>query len=86
MSLATHASTYCPVQHFILNFKHGYEYHQHFQKPLSFAVVGEKNPALTLRINNNGIQNVLELAVQHKLQVGSQLLAIAVFSGTRKSH
>ena len=35
----------------------------------SCAVVGERNPSLTLKINNTGIQNVLELAVQHNLRV-----------------
>ncbi|KAF5828877.1 hypothetical protein DUNSADRAFT_16863 [Dunaliella salina] len=42
------------------------------------SVVGEKNPALTLKINNNGIQNILELAAQQKLQVMSPS-TIAVF-------
>lgn len=33
------------------------------------AAVGERNPQLALRINTAGIQNILDLAATHNLQV-----------------
>lgn len=33
------------------------------------SAVGERNPTLALKINTTGIQNILELAAAHNLQV-----------------
>eukprot|EP01025_Chloroclados_australasicus_P050525 TRINITY_DN5819_c0_g1_i2.p2 TRINITY_DN5819_c0_g1~~TRINITY_DN5819_c0_g1_i2.p2 ORF type:complete len:284 (+),score=14.52 TRINITY_DN5819_c0_g1_i2:296-1147(+) len=48
------------------------------------SAIGEQNPALALRVNTIGIQNILDLAVRHKFQVFAPSTIAAFGDGTPK--